>query len=175
MKFKENDLVLCVNDTGTNSLRVGKIYRVTDANHIQSVEVSDKDSNEIVGVYSSSRFILANKFKAGDTVKCINNGDRPTITTGKIYRVLDASKYSIKIYNDSKKIDYYDVSRFELVKAKRSFNLSIEEDNIEDFLYKLKNAYNIVSDVARTERDYEEAYLKLEALLNDKTDPLDLF
>ena len=61
----------------------------------------------------------------------------------------------------------YFVERFELV---MKFNLTIEEDNIVDFLYKLENAYNIVSEVAKT-----EAYLKLEALLDDKTGSSDLF
>ena len=174
MKFKENDFVKCISPGGY-ALTIGKIYRVVEVRR-DSIKICNDSKKH--SYYDVSRFELTPKFKNGDLVKCINNKKFAgvySITIGKTYKVIEVEDGYIKICNDSKEVGFYTADRFELVEVKKSFSLSIEEDNIEDFLYKLKNAYNIVSDVARTEKDYEEAYLKLEALLNDKTDPLDVF
>lgn len=119
------------------------------------------------------------KFKENDMVVCVN-APYPSTKVGSTYKVLEAiedeSGEFIKILNDNGDTIFYGAHYFELAdKKEMKFNLTIEEDNIADFLYKLENAYNIVSQVAKTEKAYEEAYLKLEALLDDKTGSSGLF
>lgn len=123
------------------------------------------------------------EFKKGDLVVL----EKPSagIEVGSVHKVLEVTKdyyYNkqdyISIVNDYGDPCFYDSSRFRLANPmddKMKFSLSIEEDNLADFLYKLENAYNIVSEVAKTEKAYEEAYLKLEALLDDKTGSSGLF
>lgn len=180
MKFKENDMVVCVS-TPNSSLKVGAIYKVLEVVKDGTggfIKLLNDNGN--TGFYGSHRFKLAPKFKAGDIVKCIDNADgqlmSPHLTIGSTYEILDPMDDYVMLLNDCGSLGIYRSERFELAdKEKVKFNLTIEEDNIADFLYKLENAYNIVSEVAKTEKAYEEAYLKLEALLDDKTGSSGLF
>lgn len=177
-KFKENDMVVFVNkDKSHCGLTVGSVYKVwgileADVG-VQVLKI--RDDNDYINYYRADCFRLAPKFKNGDLVKCINNQGM-ILTIGSTYKVLDSSEDYVHVLNDDGVMSRYFVERFELAdKKEMKFNLTIEEDNIADFLYKLENAYNIVSEVAKTEKAYEEAYLKLEALLNDKTGSSGLF
>lgn len=174
-KFKENDMVVFVNkDDSHCGLTVGSVYKVWDILEEADVGVQVlkiRDDNDYVNYCRADCFRLAPKFKNGDLVKCINNQGM-ILTIGSTYKVLDSSEDYVHILNDDGVMSRYFVERFELA---MKFNLTIEEDNIADFLYKLENAYNIVSEVAKTEKAYEEAYLKLEALLDDKTGSSGLF
>ena len=119
------------------------------------------------------------RFKENDMVVCVSTPNS-SLKVGSIYKVLegfnDRTGRFIKILNDNGIAGFYHSERFELVdKKEMKFNLTIEGDNIADFLYKLENAYNIVSEAVKTEKAYEEAYLKLEALLDDKTGSSGLF
>lgn len=177
MKFKENDMVVCVN-APNSSIKVGSTYKVLEViedGYGSGEFIKLLNDNDKTVFYGAHRFKLAPKFKNGDLVKCINNQSM-NLTMGSIYKVLDSSENYVHIINDRGVMSRYFVERFELAdKEKMKFKLTIEEDNIADFLYKLENAYNIVSEVTKAEKAYEEAYLKLEALLDDKTGSSGLF
>ena len=114
--FKVGDKVVSTREDAPNLyIKKGSTYTVSKVRPSGCIELKEIAASHS---YRHQNFELAskvNKFKVGDTVRCINDGGYP-ITVGKLYTIKVIAGEFLRVTDDSGNVRGYSYTRFELVR-----------------------------------------------------------